>query len=65
MQKEEERAKHRRIGGAWETEKAAEGSPLGSDYQIKQQMLHQQYFTMEMKVLLAGKKKPNLLFLIG
>lgn len=31
---------------------------------LSSKVLHQQYFSMEMKALLAGKK-PNLLFLIG
>lgn len=57
MQKEEGKARVRRINGPWETRKAGgEGSPWGSDYQIRQQMLRQQYFSMEMKALLAGKK---------
>lgn len=65
MQNEEKRATERRIKGPWEIRRAQKrGSSRGSDYQIKEPTLHQRYFSMEMKALLAGKG-PNLLFLTG
>lgn len=54
----------RKQGRGGQGKAVGEVSPWGSDYQIKQEMLHQQYFNMEVKALLAGKK-PNRLFLIG
>lgn len=42
--------------GPWGKRKAGgEGSLWGSDYELKQEMLHQQYFSTETNALLEGK----------
>lgn len=58
--KEEEGEEDARVHRGRLRETGGEGSPWGSDYLMKQQMLHQQYLSMEMKAAVSNWMKPPL-----